>query len=270
MPDHFLGKELFSLCPIWTLPDAALDRSFTSYYLSPKSRDQCLPLGPLPGGNCCPSVSSSPDWTIHVFSDTLHKSNSSDFSLSLLPLFRYNLKFLYLSYVIEPKTACSTRSCTNGKHGIFSSVNYNVLNAPQDMLVFLSIRTHCWSILSCPSTKIPKTSWVHSGHLSPVTQPHLHCSRNRILHLLFLNIVWLVIAQYYSLSRSLFKSSLPSREATAPPHLVWSTLVVTVYSVKCTILLSCRVVLVQGRFPHMCSAHTLHRMLLHPARSCSD
>lgn len=91
------------------------------------------------------------------------------FSLSLLPLFRYNLKFLYPSCVIEPKIACSTRSCANGKHGIFSSVNYNVLNAPQDMLVFLSIRTHCWSILNCPSTKIPKTSWKHSGHLSPIS-----------------------------------------------------------------------------------------------------
>jgi len=39
-------------------------------------------------------------------------------------------------------------------------------------------------------------------------------------HLLLLNFIWLEIAQLSSLSRSLCKASLPSRESTAPPSLV--------------------------------------------------
>ncbi|KAK4810613.1 hypothetical protein QYF61_007350, partial [Mycteria americana] len=46
--------------------------------------------------------------------------------------------------------------------------------------------------------------------------------RWRIRHLLLLNFIRLVIAQLSSLSRSLCKASLPSRESTAPPSLVSS------------------------------------------------
>lgn len=131
----------------------------------------------------------------------------------------------------------------------------------------------CWSFW--PSGHIADPYWAVHQPKSPrlrgctlaicplQVHPHLHCSRCRIQHLLFLNVVWLVIAQCYNLSRSLFKSSLPSREATASPHFIWSTLVFTVYSVKYMILLSHRVLLVWGRFPHTCSVYTLHRMLLH-------
>ncbi|KAK4831737.1 LOW QUALITY PROTEIN: hypothetical protein QYF61_018867 [Mycteria americana] len=51
----------------------------------------------------------------------------------------------------------------------------------------------------------------------------------RIQHLLLLNFIRLVIAQLTSLSRSLCKVSLPSRESTAPPSLVSSANLLNVH-----------------------------------------
>lgn len=200
-----------------------------------------------------------------MYSQTLFTSQAPKTFHSLLPLFRYNLKFLYPSYAVEPRTARSTQDD--------SALMVSMVSFHQLIIMCLMRLRICWSFW--PSGHIADPYWAVHQPKSPrlrgctlaicplQVHPHLHCSRCRIQHLLFLNVVWLVIAQCYNLSRSLFKSSLPSREATASPHFIWSTLVFTVYSVKYMILLSHRVLLVWGRFPHTCSVYTLHRMLLH-------
>lgn len=86
-----------------------------SYHRTPDRSDQHLPPRSPSWGSCRhqwghPLVSSSLSWTNlePLLEPLLVKSCPLVFSPSSLPSFRHILVFLYLSYIVEPKTAHST------------------------------------------------------------------------------------------------------------------------------------------------------------------
>ncbi|KAK4806787.1 hypothetical protein QYF61_005583 [Mycteria americana] len=121
--------------------------------------------------------------------------------------------------------------------------SYAVLDAPQDTVGPFGCQGTLLTHIQLAINLDPQISF-RGAALQPlvlqfvciirITSSQAIPSQCRIWHLLLLNFIWLVITQLSSLSRSLCKASLPSRESTAPPSLVSSANLLNVHSTPAT------------------------------------
>ncbi|KAK4818032.1 hypothetical protein QYF61_004156 [Mycteria americana] len=150
-----------------------------------------------------------------------------------------------LAYLKNYHTAPNLAHLALARHSFQSF--HQLCCPPLDVYEYLHILLKLWGPAlhtvfkgTLPTPIEPAVSQHHrslsAGLLASHSSPNLHlcpallCPRCRIRHFDLLNFIPFIIAQCSNLSRSLCKSSCPSKESTAPPSLVSSSTLLMVHS----------------------------------------